>query len=188
MRLGTAVVLLAGALVVFSLGRRFWSESAVSIDCPTLRLSVLSYGARPLSPCSAGRNHWPLVTTPAAIRASSCQAGLPPSGMRCFSTAHEVRFSGASRTGCRPEGVWCCESSVASRRQPNRAVLTTVEGETNGSHDHHLRYVERPRTVARDLAGGSWSRSTGGAGHVCSGRAVLPACQERLRGLPTRRK
>ena len=39
----------------------------------TLRPSVLPYGARPASPCSAGRNHWPLATTPAAMRASSCR-------------------------------------------------------------------------------------------------------------------
>ena len=47
---------------------RIWLRDSPQARIPTR----LPYGARPVSPCSAGRNDWPLVTTPAAMRASRC--------------------------------------------------------------------------------------------------------------------
>ena len=168
---------------------RIWLRDSPQARIPTR----LPYGARPVSPCSAGRNDWPLVTTPAAMRASRC--GVVAGHLRAQALAGECPsrwfphgLLAVDAHGRTLPHAGSAQSAPRNLRGRYRQCVVDSRIELAAAPRHprvpeHGHHQQSPRTPLR--APSAALQALAGCGRAVSARAAAPSVRPCHRSEPS---
>ena len=163
-------------------------------DSPQARiLTRLPYGARPVRPCSAGRNHWPLVTTPG--RDARKQVRRCGGALACASPGRPVSQSlvphgllAVDAHGRTLPHAGSAQSAPRNLRGRCRRCLDDGRIELAAAPRHprvpeHGHHQQSPRTTLR--AASAALQALAGCGRAVSARAAAPSVRPCHRSEPS---